>query len=219
MNVIASILQLDRRAVKALRITDAYSLHRVVYSLYPDVRDTEQKTASTPSGILYADRGGDHRGRQILMLADRMPAEAVERDYGRVKSKEVPPEFLQHAKYRFKVIVNPTRRDSASRKLVPMRGREAVADWFAQKSIGSWGFSVSKDHLQVDRIEVQQFKDKHRRQVTVAQAHVQGLLTVVDAAAFRSSFTKGVGRARAYGCGLLQIVPVIGNSDEQGHSR
>ncbi|TVS17243.1 MAG: type I-E CRISPR-associated protein Cas6/Cse3/CasE, partial [Gammaproteobacteria bacterium] len=37
MNVIASILQLDRRAVKALRITDAYSLHRVVYSLYPDV--------------------------------------------------------------------------------------------------------------------------------------------------------------------------------------
>ena len=43
MSMIASVLHLDRRDIKALRITDPYSLHRVVYSLYDDVRSAEEK--------------------------------------------------------------------------------------------------------------------------------------------------------------------------------
>ena len=70
MSLIASVLHLDRQASKALRITDPYSLHRVVFSLYDDVRSVEEKSASQASGILYADQGGDFRGRRILLLAD-----------------------------------------------------------------------------------------------------------------------------------------------------
>lgn len=209
MTLFASVLQLDRTAVKALRITDAYSLHRVVYSLYDDVRDTVAKASSNPSGILYADQGGDHRVRRILMLADRAPASAVDGQYGDVQIKLIPETFLQHAHYRFKVIINPTRRDSASRKLIPVRGREAIADWFLQRAEQSWGFRVAAEQLQIDRIEVLQFTDKQKRPVTIAQAHVQGMLRVHDPLQFQSSFIRGVGRARTYGCGLLQIVPVI----------
>lgn len=211
MSLIASVLQLDRQAVKALRITDAYSLHRVVYSLYEDVRDPEEKHASESSGILYADQGGDYKGRNILMLANRQPMETVDGFPGLVRSKPILETFLDHNQYRFKVIVNPTRRDSASRKLVPVRGREAVAQWFSERATASWGFDVATEHLQVDKIDIQQFKDKQQRQVTIAQAHVQGLLQVTDPAQFKQSFTQGIGRARAYGCGLLQIVPVIDN--------
>lgn len=211
MSMIASVLHLDRQAVKALRITDPYSLHRIVYSLYEDVRDSQAKLASEASGILYADQGGDHRGRKILMLADRQPMAAVEGQHGQVQSKPIPDDFLEHSRYRFKVIVNPTRRDSASRKLLPVRGYEAVGEWFAERANASWGFTVAAEHLQVDRIDVQQFKDKHQRQVTIAQAHIQGQLQVTDPEQFKHSFTQGIGRARAYGCGLLQIVPVIDN--------
>ncbi len=209
--MIASVLQIDRLAMKALRITDAYSLHRVVYSLYEDIRNPESKQASESSGILYADQGGDFRGRKILMLANRPPMDAVEGRYGEVQSRPIPGDFLQHGQYRFKVIVNPTRRDNVSRKLVPVRGREAISQWFATRAPTSWGFNVATEHLQVDKIEVQQFKDKLQRQVTIAQAHVQGLLHVTDQAQFKCSFTQGIGRARAYGCGLLQIVPIIDN--------
>ena len=73
MSLIASVLKLDRAAVKALRITDPYSLHRVVYGLYPDVRDAGGKAGHTPSGILHADQGGDFHSRNILLLADRIP--------------------------------------------------------------------------------------------------------------------------------------------------
>lgn len=212
MSMIVSVLHLDRRAVKALRITDAYSLHRVVYSLYEDVRDDQQKQASTTSGILYADQGGDVRGRKILMLANREPMNAVEGEHGEVHSKLIPDDFLVYSQYRFKVIVNPTRRDSASRKLLAVRGREDITQWFAERARSSWGFEVAPQTLQVDKVEVLQFKDKQQRQITIGQAHVQGLLRIIDKTQFANSFTRGIGRARAYGCGLLQIVPVIENS-------
>lgn len=211
MTMFASVLRLDRTAVKALRITDAYSLHRVVYSLYDDVRDAASKVNSSSSGILYADEGGDHRTRRILMLADRAPESAVDGQYGEVHSKPIPEGFLQHDHYRFKVVVNPTRRHSGSRKLIPVRGREAIADWFLQRADESWGFHASTEQLQVGEINVLQFAAKQQRSVTIAQAHVQGMLSVHDRTQFRNSFVRGVGRARAYGCGLLQIVPVIEN--------
>lgn len=209
MTLIASVLHLDRQAVKALRITDAYSLHRVVYSLYEDVRDPEQKQSSTASGILYADQGGNARGRKILMLANREPMEAVDGRYGQVLSKPILPNFLDHNHYRFKVIVNPTKRDSASRKLVAVRGRDEVAQWFTERAPANWGFEIDHRHLQVDKIDVLQFKGKQQRRITIGQAHVQGLLRITDKEQFTNSFTQGIGRARAFGCGLLQVVPVV----------
>lgn len=211
MTLFASVLKLDRTATKALRITDAYSLHRVVYSLYEDVRDAASKVGSSPSGILYADQGGDHRVRKILMLADREPLSAVDGQYGEVETKPIPDGFLNYNHYRFKVIVNPTRRDNVSRKLLPVKGREAIADWFLRRAEQSWGFRAATEHLQIDRVEVLQFTDKHRRPVTIAQAGVQGMLSVLDPLQFQNSFVRGIGRARSYGCGLLQIAPVLDN--------
>lgn len=208
MSLIASVLHLDRRAVKALRITDPYSLHRVVYSLYDDVRSAEEKAAGRSSGILYADQGGDSEGRKVLLLADRMPASHVDGQYGRVLSRVVPEDFLSHAQYRFKVIINPTKRDHASGKLVPIKDRANIAQWFIDRAPQSWGFSVSAEHLQINRLEVQQFTDKAQRTVTSARAHIQGQLTVTDPVRFRHSFAHGMGRGRTFGCGLLQIVPL-----------
>ena len=209
MSMIASVLHLDRKAVKALCITDLYSLHRVVYSLYDDVREAGQKGASQSSGILFADQGGDFHGRRILMLSNRSPAECIDGQYGHVQSKAIPGDFLDHTHYRFQVIVNPTTRDGSSRKLIPVKGREAIAEWFAKRALGSWGFSVSTNHLQIENVDVLRFRDKQQQTVTICQAHVKGLLSVTDHTIFCNSFTQGIGRARTFGCGLMQIVPLI----------
>lgn len=211
MSLFASVLHLDRAAIKALRVTDPYSLHRVVYGLYPDVRDADAKAVGQSSGILWADQGGDFHGRRILLLADRPPADCADGGHGRVNSKPIPAGFLEHERYRFKLIVNPTRRDSASGKIMPIKGREAVASWFSERAPASWGFHVSSEYLQIDRLEVLLFKDKAGRQVTLAQAHLAGQLRVTDPEQFRKSFTYGIGRGRSFGCGLLQIVPLIDN--------
>lgn len=209
MSLIASVLHLDRKAVQALKINDAYALHKAVYSLFTDVRSTSEKQQSKPSGFLYADQGGDYKSRKILLLSDRQPQEQINDLYGEVQSKAISPEFLQHNQYRFKVVVNPTRRDSASRKLIPVKGRPAIADWFAARAEQSWGFKLQRPQLQIDSINVLQFKDKQQRAITLTQAQVQGVLVVTDQQQFIESFSQGIGRGRAFGCGLLQIVPIL----------
>lgn len=110
-DLFASALHLDRAAVKALKISDAYSLHRVVYSLFADARTDREKCSHISSGIAYADQGGDFHGRKILIVSDRPPAAKVDGLYGEVISKSIPAAFLSHSRYRFQVQVNPVRKD------------------------------------------------------------------------------------------------------------
>jgi CRISPR system Cascade subunit CasE len=201
-----SVMRLDRAAIKALKITDLYSLHRVVYGLFDDVRSTAAKQTSEPSGIQWVDKGGDHQYRQLLILSDRPPHHP---EHGIVETKALPQGFLSHSYYRFTITLSPTRRDSKSRKLLPIKGREAIASWFIERAAARWGFVVDPLRLQVEAINVRQFQDKSQRQVTLQQATLSGHLTVKDPESFYASFSKGLGRARSFGCGLLQIVPVI----------
>lgn len=204
----ASVLHLSRQDCQALRLTDPYSLHRVVYSLFPDVRSEADKQASETSGIQFADLGGDVRGRKVMLLSDRPPAANVDGQYGEVNSRPLPPGFLDQRLYRFRIVINPTRRDNASKKLVPVKGREAIADWFMARAESSWGFVVDPQALQVERVDVLRFKEKAQREVTLAQAHLTGVLRVTDTDTFHQSVARGIGRGRAFGCGLLQIVPM-----------
>jgi len=205
--MIASVLHLDRPALKHLRVTDTYSIHRVVNGLFEDIRDDEKKANGESSGILWADHGGDARGRQILLLSNRTPSATSEGGYGSVKSKPVTSDFLGYSYYQFTVVVNPTRRSSASKKLVPVIGRAEIAEWFTTRAMQSWGFQVASTQLDVGETKVLRFKDKKQRQVTLAQAKISGTLRVDASERFKQSFTFGIGRGRAFGCGLLQIVP------------
>ncbi|MGB7512366.1 MAG: type I-E CRISPR-associated protein Cas6/Cse3/CasE, partial [Pelodictyon phaeoclathratiforme] len=95
--MIASILRLGPKDIKTLRITDDYSLHRVVYSLFEDRRTEAEKNASVPSGFLYADKGGDTNGRLILLLSDREPRKP---EHGVLESKPVDEKFLAYDRYK-----------------------------------------------------------------------------------------------------------------------
>jgi CRISPR system Cascade subunit CasE len=201
----AAVLRLSRHDVKTLKITDAYSLHRVVYDLFNDVRSDQQKQASLPSGILYADKGGDFNSRRILMLANRLPN--LTPDHGEVEYKTISATFLQHPRYAFEVVINPGRRDKQTGKIVAVRGREAVSQWFIERAEKSWGFKVNPINLQIEKMAVQTFK-KDCQLVTHGSATLKGELYVTDSEQFKQSFRQGIGRGRAFGFGLLQIVPL-----------
>lgn len=219
MSMIASVLHLDRGAVQSLHVTDPYSLHRVVYSLYEDVRSENEKLRSNTSGILYADMGGGPGGRRVLLLANREPAKTVNGRPVSIESKTVSEGFLEHEEYRFKVTVNPTRRNNKTRKLEPVKGRQPIAHWFCGRAQRSWGFQVAQDHLLVDKVEVLQFTGKNGNNLTIAQAQLQGRLRVLDQEKFKNSFQLGIGRARAFGCGLLQIQPIHPSASSKGDFR
>jgi CRISPR system Cascade subunit CasE len=188
-----------------LSVQDAYSIHRVVYSLFDDVRSNEQKQNSDFSGFLYADNGWDTDHRTILILSNRFPNTPK---YGHIESKVIPESFLMHDYYGFKINLNPTKRDHFSGKTIPIRGTEAIKDWFTKKSLGSWGFKVNIEKLEVQNIDVKTF-DKKGHHVTLGSATLIGELVVIDQPKFLQSFQKGIGRGKAFGLGLLQIIPLL----------
>jgi CRISPR system Cascade subunit CasE len=201
--MIASVLHLGRADCKALNIKDAYSIHRVVYDLFDDTRTESEKQQSVSSGILYVDKGGDIRGRKILMLSKRQPNAPI---HGELSIRKITDSFLDYPRYRFEVVINPTKRQTGGGKLVPLRTRENIAHWFVEKS-PQWGFEVKPEHLAVGNVSVKRF-EKDGRTITQAQAQVLGQLTVIDKEKFVQSFQQGIGRGRSFGCGLLQIVPI-----------
>lgn len=194
--MIAGLIELDRQAISALKIRDDYAIHRVVYSLFDNVRDDGQDMM--PSGILYADKGGDAFSRKILFLSDRMPRQPA---YGRMSVREVSESLLDYEFYRFEVVVNATQRRRPDGKEVPVQD---IRGWFCEKAPSQWGFAV--DAMEVaSESRVPLRKDKNV--FYLRRVKITGFLRVTDKDLFKVSFEKGIGRKKAFGCGLLQIVP------------
>ena len=188
----------DRRA---LRWTDVYSLHRIIYDLFDNVRGEDKQSSS---GILFADKGVRQGISQIVILSDRLPHQPQR---GTLETIPLSESYLQAQAYRFEVIVNPVRRENRSGKIIPVRGREAIATWFCGRA-PSWGFTVHAPSLQVTDIQVDRF-NKDGATATIARATLVGQLVVTERDAFARAVCQGIGRARAFGCGLLQVVPCL----------
>ena len=141
--MIASVLRLSRSDCKALKIIDAYSIHRVVYELFPgESRD-----------FLFVDKGGDFHARQILILSERSPEIP---QYGEIQSKLIVDSFLEHDNYGFEVTLNPTKRDKQTGKTVAIRGREKLHQWFLGKA-PTLGFEIQAESLEIRHAGVQTF--------------------------------------------------------------
>ena len=195
--MIASAIKLNRADCKALDIKDAYSIHRIVYSLFPK-QDNETRD------FLFADKGGDWNCRQVLILSERKPASP---EFGEIESREIPESFLLWENYGFEVIVNPTQRNGPSKKTTPIRGMENLHKWFIRKA-PALGFEVEPESLQVTGIGVKRFDKNKEERITHGSATFIGKLRVTDRQAFVKSFKLGIGRAKGFGFGLLQIVPI-----------
>lgn len=195
--MIASVLKLNRADCRALKLEDAYSIHRIVYSLFPK-QDNETRD------FLFADKGGDWNCRQVLILSERKPASP---EFGEIESREIPESFLRWDNYGFEVIVNPTQRNGPSKKTTPIRGIDNLHKWFIRKA-PALGFEVEPESLQVTRIGVRRFDKNIEERITHGSATFIGKLKVIDRQAFIKSFKQGIGRAKGFGFGLLQIVPI-----------
>jgi CRISPR system Cascade subunit CasE len=192
--MIAAVLKLSRSDCQALKITDAYSIHRVIYSLFPgDKRD-----------FLFADKGGDYNSRRILILAERQP---VAPQYGTIEVKKIPADFLDHDLYGFEVILNATKKDCKTGKTVPITGRENLHQWFIKKA-PTLGFEIVQGSLEVRKTGVQSMDIGEGKKITHNIASFIGRAKVIDKIIFQESFNKGIGRAKGFGFGLFQIVPL-----------
>lgn len=186
-------------AMARLRIRDRYSLHRMVLDLYP-CRETDGK-GPFARDVQWADRGEHLAGREVLLLGNRPPLTEDLPDDVRVMVKKLPDTFLEHEIYRIRMDVNPCRCVDGRRQAVP---RGELEKWLHDKAERS-GFTFT--HLQIGRYSATRFvKEGHR--VTFAELRVDGIVRVLDADLFKQTVANGFGRGKAFGYGLMQIIPI-----------
>lgn len=63
------------------------------------------------------------------------------------------------------------------------------------------------DCVRLSSRETLKFK-RREHQVTLTRVQFDGVLEITDVAQLRSALTNGIGRGKAYGCGLLTLAPL-----------
>ena len=188
-------LELDAAFCHKHRIKDTYSLHRVVYSMFPKEND--------PGRILFVDRGAAKGIREILVQSRIMPdmPEDVPASIRKISEK-----FFAAGKYRFEILLNPVKCDSKSQKRLPVTGQLPLLNYFSDR-MGKWGFEADLNYLEVFSLPSIKFTCNDR-QYRFNRAKFRGILTVTDMDLFRQNFVSGIGHGKAFGFGLMQLVPI-----------
>lgn len=115
--------------------------------------------------------------------------------------------------WQFRLRANPTRSSSKEKNKATGRGRVFAhvtpaqqKQWLIEKA-ATRGFSLSDETFDVIDTQWDKFSkaEKNKHKITIRTATFEGALAVTDSELFREALLKGIGRAKAYGCGLLTI--------------
>ncbi len=188
-------LFLDAAALRKGNIRDDYSIHRLVYSLFP----LEQER----SRFLYADKGSVRGGRLLLVLSEKEPNVP---EYVTSATTIISENFFCFSDYRFEIDLNPVKKEKESGKRRAVTGQLDLLNWFIAHS-EKWGFQADARSLEVSIKPVRQFS-KDGTVCTFNHAFFRGSLHVTDQEKFRESFLAGLGHGKAFGFGLLQLRPI-----------
>lgn len=93
-------------------------------------------------------------------------------------------------------------------RVVPV-SHEKLGEFFLDRTEKN-GFSVNKNELAITNIGKKLFlrkKEEKGARVNLVSATFEGILNVTDEGKFRETLVIGIGRKKAYGFGLLTIIP------------
>lgn len=192
---IASMLSLTANEVRKLKVYDQYSLHIIIHELF-----SEDDNRS----FLFRDMGLKDGVRQVLILSDKEPKTPR---IGALETKTIPEGFYNQKEYSFQTFVNPVKFEKSSGKRRAVIKEEDIRSWFVEKAERS-GFKVSPQDIQIDHTGLVEFVKPGGNKVSLNSAIIKGHLTVLDQSQFKETATKGFGRGKAFGFGLMQVVPV-----------
>lgn len=203
---------------KGRGFADPYAWHQRVWECFPN-RDGVSRDFLT-----RVDAKDD--GFQLLILSQIPPQRPDWCPTENWRSKQIGDDFLLAARYRFSLLANPTRKvrltnNGEARKngrRVPITHREdrESADGKPQRGLLSWlahkgeqhGFRCDLEKVRTIPRPRQFFIKAGDRAGVHTATEFQGVLEVIDRAAFTEAFMRGIGSAKAFGFGMLCLAPL-----------
>lgn len=119
----------------------------------------------------------------------------------------------------FRLTANPvryTRRtpDGPKQRLAHVTPAQQLK-WLLDRSAGQ-GFTIAEKsdgdlNVVVHDRSWLRFARKEKHRVNIRTATFEGVLAVEDPEALRRALVRGIGKAKAYGCGMLTLAPLAGS--------
>jgi CRISPR system Cascade subunit CasE len=211
------------------------SMHAAVMSSFSDLLPTASETSrvlwridrNAPAEVILFMVGPFQPDLTHLVEQAGWPAAAAAGRPGWSTYRYAP--FLQRlavgSTWGFRLTANPVhqirRKEGEPTKRTAHIVPRYQLEWLVKRQ-GKSGFRILEkpreallaergDELQVvvrDQRDIDFRKRGESGRVTIKTATYDGRLEVTDAAAFRHTLTSGLGKAKAYGCGLMTLAPI-----------
>jgi CRISPR system Cascade subunit CasE len=171
----------------ALNATDSYEQHQAIWSLFPNTPERRRDHL-----FRVEDQTGGSKATVILQSSTepRSSSSATV-----LNTKPYNPKVEAGACYRFKILANPTRKISATKKIVEIKDDNAQIEWLQRKLPGANVTITAMDSKLV--FSRKSFKSRY--------VCFEGVLQVTDPEKMLVALTMGVGRKKHAGAGLLSL--------------
>lgn len=194
-------------AIRLLRIRDTYDWHQKVWLAFGG-RDGQARDF-----LIRVDR--KEEAFRVLILSRSVPSKPDWCPTDCFGSKPIPDDFFAHARYRFSLLANPTRKVRSNQagertkngRRLALTKREDLVAWLQRKA-DDGGFSFNAESLRTLPRGREFFHKDTRSHGAHTAVEFQGALAVTDPARFRATVAAGIGSAKAFGFGLLVLAPI-----------
>jgi len=162
----------------------------------------------------------DHIGAEyyLLVLSRVKPDLAKLERYGVPGSAETKEysvllnELKEGDKLRFRLVLNPVKSLSQGKmsgergRVIPLVTAEQQLQYLQERA-ARYGFSMENNEVTVTERGFEILKRKNQRPLKICKAAYEGLLTIEDLERFKEALVDGIGKKKAYGFGLLTVIP------------
>lgn len=195
---------------------NVHDMHRTVMSAYPEGPSTAGFRRS--HGVLWrVDLVGSDYVQYVQSHSDPdwscLPPTHLIRPAEVRSLRPLLDGISAGRRYAFRLMGNPTRcvrPEHGSPKRVPHRLPEKQIEWLVGKG-EQHGFIVPTTRKAGPDVVATPMPDlsgrRQRQKITIARVRFDGHLIVTDPETFGHTVINGIGRAKAYGCGLLSLAP------------
>ena len=219
-----SLLKLDLEKFNAyqwqkLVAKNEYHIHRSLVTLFPYPGKTEFLFSEDFEN--YTDSMGNLSKSPIYyIVSERAPI--LYSDFLKLEVKSYSPNFNVGQRLNFFLRANPTMRKSRVNKNIDIfeslkksfvgtteelrfKAKNLLYEWL-EKRANRFGFKIDIDQLNIYNYQHHNFfKKSENRTIHISSVDYGGTLTVIDPDLFLNAVLHGIGRAQAFGCGLLLV--------------
>ncbi|MFG2895081.1 type I-E CRISPR-associated protein Cas6/Cse3/CasE [Streptomyces sp. NPDC048248] len=193
-------------------LSSAVAMHHRIMQLFPDGLGAQ---ARRQAGALFRTEDTGPTPVVLLQSQLRPDLDQLPTDYASAVTKDLSPlldALRPGLTVRYRIIANAvrkpghtTRATTGAPAVIPLTGAEAD-EWWQRQAEEHSGLHLSTAHsTPLDSARGQRAQDQRR--ITHARTQFDGAATIKDPDLLRQRLLDGIGRGKAYGCGLLTLAP------------